>query len=65
MYLSRPVYFNLELEFASPGMKMWDKNDVIGNYTACLHLQVKNDVIGYCTYTLTTAVVHLETQLQI
>ena len=44
---------------------MRDKNDVIGNYTAPLHLQVKNDVIGYCTYTPTTAVVHLETQLQI
>ena len=46
-------------------MKVSDKNDVIGNYTARPHLQVKNDVIGYCTYTPATAVVHLETQLQI
>ena len=38
------------------------KNDVIGNYTPHLHLQVKNDVIGYCLYTPATAVVHLETQ---
>ena len=45
-------------------MKVWDKNDVIGNYTAHLHLhlQVKNDVIGYRPYTPATVVVHLETQ---